>query len=414
MNHSCNPNCATQKWIVNGELRVGLFATKAIAADTELTFDYKYVRYGASAQRCLCGEPNCKGIIGIQKQDVTVSDYEFEPSYDADFSLTSERDIEKMLTLLLRTEEQSKMNLLLTYLYKVEDPELWRHFLEHHGLHILSIILCLYPRENDTLLLTIKIIDKLPIHSRNLIQTIDIEEKLEKILSMETSSAEVKKLCERILGRWRKLQMIYTIPKINTEKESSAGKKSSSSGYSLMETDRQFVAKRSKWLTESNALKIHEKTNRDFLASNLPSYREQSKGRTTKTFESKVEDRSDRLTDLIQQSRNRAITRDLERSKNDLKKEITQTKPTQPLQESIFKLICRYTERACKPELSPEVISESAKKIYNEVTSKETYMSSNETSNEAITSMKKAKIKAYVMKYLSFHGLLHKDYRIKN
>ena len=26
MNHSCQPNCETQKWNVNGDIRVGLFA----------------------------------------------------------------------------------------------------------------------------------------------------------------------------------------------------------------------------------------------------------------------------------------------------------------------------------------------------------------------------------------------------
>lgn len=26
MNHSCQPNCETQKWTVNGDTRVGLFA----------------------------------------------------------------------------------------------------------------------------------------------------------------------------------------------------------------------------------------------------------------------------------------------------------------------------------------------------------------------------------------------------
>ena len=28
MNHSCDPNCITQKWSVNGDTRVGLFAIK--------------------------------------------------------------------------------------------------------------------------------------------------------------------------------------------------------------------------------------------------------------------------------------------------------------------------------------------------------------------------------------------------
>lgn len=46
MNHSCAPNCETQKWIVQGRLRIGLFAVKAVKAGSELCFDYKFVRYG--------------------------------------------------------------------------------------------------------------------------------------------------------------------------------------------------------------------------------------------------------------------------------------------------------------------------------------------------------------------------------
>ena len=40
MNHSCNPNCETQKWTVNGEVRVGLFATRDISNGEELSFNY--------------------------------------------------------------------------------------------------------------------------------------------------------------------------------------------------------------------------------------------------------------------------------------------------------------------------------------------------------------------------------------
>jgi len=32
MNNSCEPNCETQKWTVNGDLRIGLFATEDIPA----------------------------------------------------------------------------------------------------------------------------------------------------------------------------------------------------------------------------------------------------------------------------------------------------------------------------------------------------------------------------------------------
>ncbi len=31
-NHSCDPNLRTEKWNISGDLRVGLFATRAIEA----------------------------------------------------------------------------------------------------------------------------------------------------------------------------------------------------------------------------------------------------------------------------------------------------------------------------------------------------------------------------------------------
>ena len=46
INHSCEPNCETQKWLVQGELAIGLFAQKDILAGEELTFDYNFERYG--------------------------------------------------------------------------------------------------------------------------------------------------------------------------------------------------------------------------------------------------------------------------------------------------------------------------------------------------------------------------------
>lgn len=32
MNHSCSPNCETQKWTVNGDVRIGLFTLCDIEA----------------------------------------------------------------------------------------------------------------------------------------------------------------------------------------------------------------------------------------------------------------------------------------------------------------------------------------------------------------------------------------------
>eukprot|EP00052_Salpingoeca_macrocollata_P024616 m.221004 g.221004 ORF g.221004 m.221004 type:complete len:1009 (+) comp22283_c0_seq2:107-3133(+) len=68
INHSCNPNCETQKWNVNGETRIGFFARKAISSGEEITFDYKYERYGEKAQPCYCESANCRGSLGGSKE----------------------------------------------------------------------------------------------------------------------------------------------------------------------------------------------------------------------------------------------------------------------------------------------------------------------------------------------------------
>lgn len=46
MNHSCKPNCELQKWIVGNQFRIGIFALEDVPAYKELTFDYKFERYG--------------------------------------------------------------------------------------------------------------------------------------------------------------------------------------------------------------------------------------------------------------------------------------------------------------------------------------------------------------------------------
>ena len=42
INHSCSPNCETQKWFVDGVRRIGIFTTRPVAKGEELTFDYKF------------------------------------------------------------------------------------------------------------------------------------------------------------------------------------------------------------------------------------------------------------------------------------------------------------------------------------------------------------------------------------
>jgi SET domain-containing protein len=68
MNHSCQPNCKTEKWDVAGDKRVGLFALRDIKAGEELTFNYNLESFrNAQKKKCECGAPNCAGLIGNNK-----------------------------------------------------------------------------------------------------------------------------------------------------------------------------------------------------------------------------------------------------------------------------------------------------------------------------------------------------------
>ncbi|KAF0991659.1 hypothetical protein HZS_3163 [Henneguya salminicola] len=46
INHSCSPNLASRKWSVGGYTRIGFFALCDISTESELTFDYKFERFG--------------------------------------------------------------------------------------------------------------------------------------------------------------------------------------------------------------------------------------------------------------------------------------------------------------------------------------------------------------------------------
>ena len=91
INHSCDPNAETQKWTVDGELRVGFFSKRKIKLGEEITFDYKYERYGQQAQKCYCGANNCRGWLGgePEKDDPDSSDEE-TPERDEESSLSSD------------------------------------------------------------------------------------------------------------------------------------------------------------------------------------------------------------------------------------------------------------------------------------------------------------------------------------
>lgn len=42
INHSCEPNCMVECWIVGNELRLGVFSSRQISVGEELTIDYNF------------------------------------------------------------------------------------------------------------------------------------------------------------------------------------------------------------------------------------------------------------------------------------------------------------------------------------------------------------------------------------
>lgn len=64
INHSCSPNTEMQKWRIDGETRIGIFATRDIRRGEHLTYDYQFVQFGAD-QDCHCGAVGCRQKLGV-------------------------------------------------------------------------------------------------------------------------------------------------------------------------------------------------------------------------------------------------------------------------------------------------------------------------------------------------------------
>uniref|UniRef100_A0A8D3EEY9 [histone H3]-lysine(36) N-trimethyltransferase n=1 Tax=Scophthalmus maximus TaxID=52904 RepID=A0A8D3EEY9_SCOMX len=155
MNHSCEPNCETQKWTVNGQLRVGFFTTKAVAAGTELTFDYQFQRYGKEAQKCFCGAPSCRGFLGGEnrvsvraaggkmKKDRSRKsvDEELEALLENGEGLYDEKQVVCLCRLMVRVETMEQKLICLKLIRDTQNPSCLKQFLDHHGLSLLWIFM---------------------------------------------------------------------------------------------------------------------------------------------------------------------------------------------------------------------------------------------------------------------------------
>lgn len=67
VNHSCNPNCVMERWLVNGKPRMALFTKRDIDKDEELSFKYEMDNVQIQYE-CKCGEKLCQKFIGLVKK----------------------------------------------------------------------------------------------------------------------------------------------------------------------------------------------------------------------------------------------------------------------------------------------------------------------------------------------------------
>jgi histone-lysine N-methyltransferase SETD2 len=102
INHSCDPNAITQKWTINGELRVGFFSVRFIKKGEEITFDYQFQRYGKEAQPCYCESENCRGWIGENPE----SDEEVSESVE---NVKDKKLIKSKKVPVSKTKQKSKL-----------------------------------------------------------------------------------------------------------------------------------------------------------------------------------------------------------------------------------------------------------------------------------------------------------------
>lgn len=240
-NHSCNPNCYVDKWVVGDKLRMGIFALRAIRAGEELVFNYNVDRYGADPQPCYCGEPNCVGFIGGKTQteratklpaaivealgiddadgwDTAVAkkprkkrpdedDEDFVNSVQA--RRLDEDDARKVMAALVQCKEKWIAVKLLERIRHCDEERVVHCVMRMHAYQILKTTLNTFLDDHNVVLQVLEILDKFPRLTRNKIQDSNIEATIEGLVPSEHE--DVSSRSKRLLDDWSKLEVAYRI-----------------------------------------------------------------------------------------------------------------------------------------------------------------------------------------------------------
>ncbi|KAK0385844.1 hypothetical protein NLU13_7021 [Sarocladium strictum] len=240
-NHSCNPNCYVDKWVVGDKLRMGIFALRKIAAGEELVFNYNVDRYGADPQPCYCGEPNCVGFIGGKTQteratklpaatvealgidagdgwDISVAKKprKKRPEEDDEEYVNSiqprsldEEDARKVMAALMQCKEKWIAVKLLERIQRCDEERVIHCVMRMHAYQILKTTLNTFSKDTNVVLQVLSILDKFPRLTRNKISDSKIEVAVEGCTHSEHEEVATKS--KRLLEEWSKLEVAYRI-----------------------------------------------------------------------------------------------------------------------------------------------------------------------------------------------------------
>jgi histone-lysine N-methyltransferase SETD2 len=243
-NHSCNPNCYVDKWVVGEKLRMGIFAERAVQAGEELVFNYNVDRYGADPQPCYCGEPMCTGFIGGRTQteratklsnatiealgideadgwDTVVAkrpkkkkmeedDEEYVDSVQP--KSLDEDGVTKVMAALVQCQEKWIAVKLLGRIQRCDDERVRNRVVRMHGYQILNSQLAQWKEDQNVVLQILNILDGFPRLTRNKIQDSKIETNIRPLTTCDDE--RVAKKAVALLESWAGLEVAYRIPRM--------------------------------------------------------------------------------------------------------------------------------------------------------------------------------------------------------
>lgn len=158
INHSCEPNCAAEKWLVNGEYRMGIFAKRDLNIGEEITIDYRFETFGTvdlANEKCYCGTPTCRGTISVKNNnnnnlnkrqnrrqpldDDELLDYLRDDDTNEYIIPKTIEEIRHLIQVMSRTDSENVRTIELELIRNgsQKQNELPRLFFECNGLHVL-------------------------------------------------------------------------------------------------------------------------------------------------------------------------------------------------------------------------------------------------------------------------------------